>query len=136
MMAALAELVNRSVTAVVAAAPPTEPDPLAGKGPEWGKAAPSGLLVWLFLGIALFLLIKSMNKHLRRVPKNEDGRPSTALVSDNRTWVPRPPRRAGSAGSAGAGSGVAGAAATTVDDSGGVDAGDAAESQEADQRDT
>lgn len=46
------------------AAPPTPPP---GKGAEWGKAAPIGLLVLVLLGVALYLLIKSMNKHMRKV---------------------------------------------------------------------
>lgn len=89
MLHAVTDLLARSATEIALAVPPGEPDPMAGKGPEWGKAAPAGLLIWLFLGIALFLLIKSMNKHLRRVPKNADGRASTALVSEGGTWVPR-----------------------------------------------
>lgn len=54
------------------AAQPGDPDPNSGKDPEWGKAAPAGLLIWLFLGVALFLLIKSMNRHMKRVPKTFD----------------------------------------------------------------
>ncbi|MEJ7650046.1 MAG: hypothetical protein WKF57_13580 [Nakamurella sp.] len=46
------------------AAPPTPPP---GKGAEWGKATPIGLLVLVLLGVALYLLIKSMNKHMRKV---------------------------------------------------------------------
>lgn len=49
---------------VFLAAPPTPPP---GKGAEWGKAAPIGLLILVLLGIALYLLIKSMNKHMRKV---------------------------------------------------------------------
>lgn len=51
---------------------PGDWDPNSGHGPEWGKAAPAGLLIWLFLGVALFLLIKSMNRHMRKVPKTFD----------------------------------------------------------------
>lgn len=46
------------------AAPPTPPP---GKGAEWGKAAPIGLLILVLLGVALYLLIKSMNRHMRKV---------------------------------------------------------------------
>ena len=35
--------------------PPADVDPSTGKGPEWGKAAPIGLLVILLLGIATVL---------------------------------------------------------------------------------
>jgi hypothetical protein len=43
-------------------------DPTTGRGPEWGKAAPIALLIILLMGIALFLLIRSMNSQLRKVP--------------------------------------------------------------------
>lgn len=45
-------------------------DPTTGKGPEWGKAAPIALLIILLMGIALFLLIKSMNRQLKKVPSD------------------------------------------------------------------
>lgn len=45
-------------------APPTPPP---GKGAEWGKAAPVGLLVILLLCVAVWLLLRSMSKHLRKV---------------------------------------------------------------------
>ena len=38
------------------------------KGPEWGKAAPAGLLVILLLAVAVFFLVKNMNKQMRKVP--------------------------------------------------------------------
>ncbi len=51
----------------IAAADPAM-DPNAGRGPEWGKAAPVALLIILLLGVALFVLIRSMNAQLRKVP--------------------------------------------------------------------
>lgn len=51
---------------------PGDHDPSSGHGPDWGKAAPAGLLIWLFLGTALFFLVKSMNRHMKRVPKSFD----------------------------------------------------------------
>jgi hypothetical protein len=51
---------------------PGDYDPSSGRGPEWGKAAPAGLLIWLFMGAALFFLIRSMNRHIKRVPKSFD----------------------------------------------------------------
>lgn len=54
------------------AVPPGSYDPSSGHGPDWGKAAPAGLLIWLFMGVCLFFLIKSMNKHMRRVPDSFD----------------------------------------------------------------
>ncbi len=55
--------------AILLAAPTDIP---AGKGPEWGKAAPIGLLIILLLGIAVFFLIKSMNRNLKKVPASFD----------------------------------------------------------------
>jgi hypothetical protein len=51
---------------------PGDYDPSSGRPAEWGKAAPAGLLIWLFMGAALFFLIKSMNRHIKRVPKSFD----------------------------------------------------------------
>jgi len=44
--------------------------PLAG--PESDKAGPLGLLVILLLGVATVLLVRSMNRHLRKVPPSFD----------------------------------------------------------------
>jgi hypothetical protein len=64
-----------AVTTVVDAGPgPTtalvaqDPQPPPGQGPEFGEASPLGLVVVILLGIALVFLIRSMTKHLRRVP--------------------------------------------------------------------
>jgi hypothetical protein len=45
-----------------------DPQPPPGQGPEFGEASPLGLVVVILLGIALIFLIRSMTKHLRRVP--------------------------------------------------------------------
>ncbi|MDY6995925.1 MAG: hypothetical protein SW019_04980 [Actinomycetota bacterium] len=39
-------------------------------GPDFGKASPFGLIVVLLLLIGTFLLVWSMNRHLRRLPKS------------------------------------------------------------------
>jgi hypothetical protein len=52
-------------------APPPKPDP-GGQGADFGKAAPVALVVLLLFFIAVALLVRSMNKHLRRVPKSFD----------------------------------------------------------------
>jgi hypothetical protein len=43
-----------------------------------GLAGPMGLLIIVLLGIATFLLIRNMNKHLRRIPERfpDQGTPS------------------------------------------------------------
>ncbi len=72
---------SRLMTAVVTLTqdPPADVDPSTGKGPEWGKAAPIGLLVILLLGIATFFLLRSMNRRLKRVQGNLES--STELVA-------------------------------------------------------
>jgi len=44
----------------------------AGNGPEFGKASPLGLLIILLLLIAAALLVWSMGKHLKKIPKSFD----------------------------------------------------------------
>ena len=48
------------------------PEPPPDKGPEFGKASPIALVVVVLLGIATMFLIRSMTKHLRRVPASFD----------------------------------------------------------------
>ena len=63
------------VTATVAmvAQPPTTPqqDP-GGQGEDFGKSSPVGLLVVLLLLVAVAFLVRSMTKHLKRVPASFD----------------------------------------------------------------
>ncbi|MFZ2511789.1 MAG: hypothetical protein WAW85_11965 [Gordonia sp. (in: high G+C Gram-positive bacteria)] len=42
------------------------------KGPEFGKSSPIGLLVIVLLLVSTFLLIRSMNKQLRKLPETFD----------------------------------------------------------------
>jgi hypothetical protein len=58
------------------APPPPPPDP-GGQGEDFGKAAPVGLVVLLLFFLAVALLVRSMNKHLRRVPKSFDDETGT-----------------------------------------------------------
>jgi hypothetical protein len=41
-------------------------------GPDFGKASPFGLVIIVLLLIGTFLLVRSMNRHLRKVPKSFD----------------------------------------------------------------
>jgi hypothetical protein len=47
-------------------------DPPRQTGPDFGKASPFGLLVIVLLLIGTFLLVWSMNRHLRKLPKSFD----------------------------------------------------------------
>ncbi|MFW0784459.1 hypothetical protein AAFP35_08030 [Gordonia sp. CPCC 206044] len=42
------------------------------EGPEFGKASPLGLLIIIVLLVATALLIRSMNKQLKKLPKDFD----------------------------------------------------------------
>jgi hypothetical protein len=55
--------------------PVQDPAPPPGKGEEFGKASPIALVVIILLGIATVLLIVSMTKRLRRLPKSFDAQP-------------------------------------------------------------
>jgi hypothetical protein len=66
------------VTGLGVLAPPPKPGPdPGGQGEDFGKAAPLGLVVLLLFFLAVALLVRSMNKHLRRVPKSFDNDPGT-----------------------------------------------------------
>lgn len=41
-------------------------------GPDFGKASPLGLLVIVLLLIGTFLLVRSMNRHLKKLPESFD----------------------------------------------------------------
>lgn len=71
------------LAAAFVAVQPGDYDPSSGHGPEWGKAAPAGLLIWLFMGTALFFLIKSMNRHIKRVPKTFDADAAASAESSD-----------------------------------------------------
>jgi hypothetical protein len=49
-----------------------EEAPPPGKGPEFGKASPIGLVVILLLAVATVFLIRSMTKRIRRLPASFD----------------------------------------------------------------
>jgi hypothetical protein len=57
----------------VPAPPPGSPGaPGADRGEEFGKTSPIALVVIIVLGLATALLIRSMTKHLRKVPASFD----------------------------------------------------------------
>jgi len=69
-----AELTVPAVTGTLLVGQPTpapEDDP-GGQGEDFGKSSPVGLVVLLLFFVAVALLVRSMNKHLRRVPESFD----------------------------------------------------------------
>lgn len=55
--------------------PPAEP---SQQGEDFGKASPTAFVVLLLLFVAAALLVRSMNKHLRRLPESFDDDSATA----------------------------------------------------------
>jgi hypothetical protein len=57
-------------------------------GPDFGKASPFGLLIVVLLMIGTFLLIRSMNRHLRKLPESFDrDHPEPDQAADDGTVV-------------------------------------------------
>ncbi|MGY1831448.1 hypothetical protein ACI8AA_13630 [Geodermatophilus sp. SYSU D01180] len=62
-----------------------------------GKSGPLGLFLTLVLLVAVFLLVRSMNRHLKRIPRSfepEDDQPQV-VVPDTPAELVDPPRRPG-----------------------------------------
>jgi hypothetical protein len=59
-------------TVALVAQPTPDKDPGGGKGEDFGKSSPVGLLVVLLLLLAVVFLVRSMTKHLKRVPESFD----------------------------------------------------------------
>ena len=58
-------------------------------GPDFGKASPVGLLVIVLLLIGTFLLVFSMNRHLKKLPTNFDPDPAPTDSDESDTEEPR-----------------------------------------------
>ncbi len=62
-----------STVAIVAVQQPSNTnDDKGGQGEDFGKSSPVGLVLLIVFFIAVFFLVKSMNKHLKRVPASFD----------------------------------------------------------------
>ena len=60
-------------------------DPPKNSGPDFGKASPLGLLVVVLLLIGVFILVWSMNRHLKKLPKTFDGEPADGEAVEGET---------------------------------------------------
>jgi hypothetical protein len=61
-----------TIAMVGVAQPPPVPDDPGGRGEDFGKSSPVGLLVLLVFLVAVVFLARSMTKHLKRVPASFD----------------------------------------------------------------
>lgn len=75
--------VPTATVAHAAVAVPTQggAEPPPGE-PEFGKASPVALVVILLLGLAMAFLIRSMTKHLKKVPASFDPQPEEPADGD------------------------------------------------------
>jgi hypothetical protein len=53
-------------------------------GPDFGKASPFGLVIIVLLLVGTFLLVWSMNRHLRKLPKSFDDEPDATTEDPKR----------------------------------------------------
>jgi hypothetical protein len=58
------------------AQPPPVPDDPGGRGEDFGKSSPVGLLVLILFLVAVVFLARSMTKHLKRVPASFEEQPA------------------------------------------------------------
>ncbi|MDQ3406087.1 MAG: hypothetical protein M3548_22290 [Actinomycetota bacterium] len=67
------DLSGPDLSATVAMAQPAPPpaDP-GGQGEDFGKSSPLGFLILILFFVAVAFLIRSMTKHLKRVPESFD----------------------------------------------------------------
>lgn len=71
-------------------------------GPDVGKASPVGLLIVVLLLIGVFVLVWSMNRHLKRLPTSFDTEapaqetPDDAPPADPKSDAERPAHESGS----------------------------------------
>jgi hypothetical protein len=63
--------------------PGQNPDAPGGEKEDFGKSSPVGLLVLLLFFIAVAFLVRSMTKHLKRVPESFDKPADTPASSDD-----------------------------------------------------
>ena len=63
-------------------------DPPRETGPDFGKASPFGLLIVVLLLIGTFLLVRSMNRHLRNLPDSFDPDDPADQAADDGTPAP------------------------------------------------
>jgi hypothetical protein len=64
--------IGAAVPMVAQPSSPPRPEDPGGRGEDFGKSSPLGFLVLILFFVAVAFLIRSMNKHLRRVPASFD----------------------------------------------------------------
>jgi hypothetical protein len=73
------QAVHHTLAVVLAQGPPSSSDP-GGQGPDVGKSSPVGLLLLILFGIAVVFLVRSMTKHLKKLPTTFDEKRAAATA--------------------------------------------------------
>jgi hypothetical protein len=85
---------GETIALVVQPSPVPGPEDPGGRGEDFGKSSPLGFLVLIILFIAVAFLIRSMTKHLKRVPasfdKPEDEPPTEPEPPAKPNGTPKP----------------------------------------------
>ncbi len=78
-----------STAALVAVQPSNTNNDKGGQGEDFGKSSPVGLVLLIVFFIAVFFLVKSMNKHIKGLPASFDEpapeeKPSEAAAAEKK----------------------------------------------------
>ena len=71
---------QEAVAFVLAQAPPPPPADPGGQGEDFGKSSPVGLLLLVLFAVAVIFLIRSMTKHLKKLPVTFDEEKAAAAA--------------------------------------------------------
>jgi hypothetical protein len=81
----------QTIAEVAQPSQPSRPnDDKGGQGEDFGKSSPVGLLVLLLFFIAVGFLVRSMTKHLKRVPASFDKPEDEAAPAADAEPEPKP----------------------------------------------
>lgn len=70
----------QETVALVLAQTPGPPQDPGGQGEDFGKSSPLGLVLLIVFAIAVVLLVRSMTKHLKKLPVVFDEEKATAAA--------------------------------------------------------
>jgi hypothetical protein len=73
------QAVHHTLAVVLAQGPPSSNDP-GGQGADFGKSSPVGLLLLILFAIAVVFLVRSMTKHLKKLPTTFDEKRAAATA--------------------------------------------------------
>ncbi len=82
--------VGDTIAIVAQPSPVPGPEDPGGRGEDFGKSSPLGFLVLILFFIAVGFLIRSMTKHLKRVPESFDKPEEPETPKPNGNGDPKP----------------------------------------------